>query len=316
LRFGVISQDEKVKSWLETQIEIFGGAISDDPDIIIVFGSDRDFLEALHRIKGKLVLPIGNSGPSFFSEIGVDEVHQAIKKVVSGDYILEEAMRLSIEVDGNLMPPALNEVAIFPSKSAVPMEYVLEVDGDELFRDYSDGIIIATPTGSTAYSMSAGGPVVIKNADVILIVPVNSIDPGRRPIVAPGESLISIRDIGSRYECEAIVDGIERVKVRSDVKVRKGDSIRIIRFEKKILSKGKITRKKKVTEEILKLPPSAKLILKVIEYEGPLSRKEIIERTLLPERTVRYAISQLLRRGLISRSLDPRNPRQQVYARR
>jgi len=204
----------------------------------------------------------------------------------------------------------------FPLRAQFPWEYVLEVDGDELFRDYSDGIIIATPTGSTAYSMSAGGPVVIKNADVILIVPVNSIDPGRRPIVAPGESLISIRDIGSRYECEAIVDGIERVKVRSDVKVRKGDSIRIIRFERKILSKGKITRKKKVTEEILKLPPSAKLILKVIEYEGPLSRKEIIERTLLPERTVRYAISQLLRRGLISRSLDPRNPRQQVYARR
>ncbi|MGC9103843.1 MAG: sugar kinase [Candidatus Methanodesulfokora sp.] len=316
MKFGIISQDEKMRSWLKIQVELSGGLISDDPDVIIIFGSDRDFLEALNGIKNKLVLPVGNFGPSFFSEIGTDEVRQAIKKITSGDYILEEAMRLNVEVDGNLMPPALNEVAVFPSKSAVPMEYVLEVDGDEIFRDYSDGVIIATPTGSTAYSMSAGGPIVIKNADVMLIVPVNSIDPSRRPIVAPGGSLITIKDIGSRYECEAVVDGIERVKVKSDVKVRKGDSIKIIRFERKILSRGKIARKKKVTEEILKLPPSAKLILKVIEYEGPLSRKEIVERTLLPERTVRYAISQLLRRGLISRSMDPRNPRQQIYARR
>ena len=87
------------------------------------------------------------------------------------------------------------------------MEHVLRIDANDIWHDKSDGVIISTPTGSTAYSMSAGGPMVLQKALVFLVVSVNSLDNTRRPLIVPSQSKLEITDIISRYHCEVVLDG-------------------------------------------------------------------------------------------------------------
>ena len=83
-------------------------------------------------------------------------------------------------------------MAVFPSKSAMLMEHTLSINGDQVWHDSSDGIIISTPIGSSAYSMSAGGPVIFQSSNVFGIVSVNSLDTTRRPLIVSDNSIIEI----------------------------------------------------------------------------------------------------------------------------
>lgn len=286
-----------------------------EADIVIVFGVDRDVLRASHYIREhQLMLGVNMvETPSFFTSTTSREFPRIINKLLTEDYQIEECIRLAIEIDEEIAPPALNEVAVFPTKSAVLMEYRLNLNGEVIWRDYSDGVIIATPTGSTAYALSVGGPVLMPHTKAFVIVPVNSLDLTHKPLVVPEDSIITLDEINSRYECEAIIDGVDRRKVEKFVKIFKGPTIKLIRFRSEHLISKKIEKRVKITEELLKMPPSAKLVLKVLENEGPLTQKTIIEKTLLPARTVRHALSILLSKGLIAKRPSLRDARQDLY---
>ena len=88
-------------------------------------------------------------------------------------------------------------------------------------HDNSDGVIVSTPTGSTAYSMSAGGPMILQKSLVFLIVSVNSLDNTRRPLVIPNDSILEIADITSRYHCEMVLDGGRRMQIKNTLECRK-----------------------------------------------------------------------------------------------
>src|SRR3990170_4660485 len=92
----------------------------------------------------------------------------------------------------------INNLEVFTSKSATLMKYTLRVNGEEVWHDSSDGVIISTPIGSSAYSMSAGGPVIFQDSPVFGIISVNSLDVTRRPLIVSNESLIEVDDISSR----------------------------------------------------------------------------------------------------------------------
>ena len=104
----------------------------------------------------------------FLAQLDVRDLESATSQIKRGKYSVDEVFRLAVKVDGRQADPVLNDVAVFSSKSATLMEHVLRIDGNDIWHDKSDGVIIATPTGSTAYSMSAGGPMALQKARDIL----------------------------------------------------------------------------------------------------------------------------------------------------
>ncbi|MEM2873500.1 MAG: NAD(+)/NADH kinase [Nitrososphaerales archaeon] len=317
---SVINSIKKAVDEFEVRYKIVEDIIDQDLDtseLVIVVGGDREVLQAFHRI-GKAKVPVlgvnDSNESSFLTEISIKDFRETLKKLRDREYTIEESTRLNVIVDDKELPPALNEVAIFSSKSATLIEYLLTVDKEVIWRDYSDGVIISTPTGSTAYSMSAGGPMVLHSAEAFAIVSVNSLDVTRRPLIVSDKSHIKISEISSTHGCEVIVDGTYRAKVRERVETSKfSEPARFVRPSESSKAMEKMVKKVRLAEELLKMPPSAKLILKTLEYEGPLTQKDLAKKTMLPDRTTRLALSLLIERGLVNRRSMLRDARQKVY---
>ena len=187
-------------------------------DLVLVAGGDRGILDYFHRVTTDSAPVLGISeteATGFLAQLEVRDLEFATSRLKRGDFEVDEVFRLAVKVDGRQVDPVLNDVAVFPSKSATLMEHVLKIDGNDVWHDNSDGIIISTPTGSTAYTMSAGGPMVLQKSQVFLIVSVNSLDNTRRPIVVPNDVMVEVMDITSRYHCEVVLDGGRVLEVGS-----------------------------------------------------------------------------------------------------
>ena len=285
-------------------------------ECIIVLGGDRGVRNYFHHsIDSVPVLGIGESESSgFLAQIELKEFSTYVKRLKKQDYSIEEVTRLGIKIDGKSVYPVLNDVAVFPSKSAMLMEHTLLVNDEEVWHDSSDGIILSTPIGSSAYSMSAGGPVIFQDSPVFGIISVNSLDVTRRPLIVSNTSSVEIDDISSRLYCEVILDGTDRYKVRKIVECSKFlPSAKIIRMKKDSTAISALAKKVHLAEELLNMPPSSKLLLKTLEYEGTLTQKDLTKKTLLPDRTVRMALSHLLEKGYVKRKVSIRDARQKIY---
>jgi NAD+ kinase len=241
-----------------------------------------------------------------------------VDDLLNGKWTRDEKKRLVAEIAGKETPPLLNDIGIFAKRSATLIRYSLLINGEHFWKDGSDGLIVATPTGSTAYALSVGGPVILNSSPVFSIIPVNSVNPSRRPLVLPNDMEVEIRDLTSSVAVEAVLDGQIRKKIDSKpVFVRKADhSAVFVKFESERVAalRGKLLKKSEMSDDLAHdLPPSAKLVLKVLEYQGQLSQKEIIEETMLPPRTVRYALSLLMSEGVVMKRLSLRDSRQGLY---
>lgn len=287
-----------------------------DADLVIVTGGDKGILQYFHRlaVDSPPVLGVYESDAiGFLAQVDVKDLPNAVRMIMKGRYKVEEVTRLAVNVDGKELEPVLNDVALFPSKSAILMEYKLKINGEDVWHDRSDGLIISTPIGSTAYSLSAGGPIVLRGARVFVIVPVNSMDITRRPLVVSDDVSIEASEIISRYKCEVILDGGNRVMVRNMLRCyRHRYPARLIRLEG-YSAASLLAKKVKLAEDMLGMPPSAKLVLKILEYEGAMNQKELIARTMLPARTVRLALNHLIKKGYVRRKASLRDARERIY---
>lgn len=290
-------------------------------DVLIIVGSDRYLLRKLLELKQTElpILPLASKGqPDYLFEISTTSFDGVIGDLLDGNWKAEERRRLVAEISGKETPPLLNDIGIFAKRSATLIRYSLLIDGEDFWKDGSDGLIVATPTGSTAYSLSVGGPVVLSSAPVFSIIPVNSVNPARRPLVLSDDLNVEIRDLTSSVAIEAVLDGQLRRKVDNHpVRIRRSDSsATFVKFSEERVEelRGKLLKKTETAEVVAhELPPSAKLVLKVLEYQGQLSQKEIIEETMLPPRTVRYALSLLMSEGLVTKKLSLRDSRHGFY---
>ena len=291
--------------------------VGKDVDCVIVTGGDRGVRNYFHRVLDSVtpVLGINESESSgFLAQIDLKEFSSFVNRLKSRDFTVEQVPRIGIKIDGKNVYPALNDVAVFSSKSAMLMEHVLRVNGEEVWHDNSDGVIISTPIGSSAYSMSAGGPVIFQDSKVFGIVSVNSLDVTRRPLVVSEDSFIEIDGISSKLRCEAILDGKDRFKVDNIVTCTKfAQPANIIRMKKDSTAVSALAKKVKLAEDLLNMPPSSKLLLKTLEYEGSLTQKELSTKTLLPDRTVRLALRHLLEKGYVKKRVSLRDTRQRIY---
>ena len=272
-------------------------------DIIGIVGTDKFIIMNLHKLSSwdGPILTVG-FGLSFLNSVDITNLDRALSTIVNGGYDVEEILRLSVNVKGKKLPNAINEAAIFPARSAITLEYSLYVNNEYLWHDVADGLIISTPTGSTAYAMSAGGPLIHSRAQVFEVVPVNSTNLARVPVIIPSDSVITIRDLISRSRVEVIIDGSVRTYVGNEVKIMSGKPLKLIRIGEVSSAIGRYEKKIRLLAN-MDLPPSAKFILKILEYEGQLTQKEIVEKTMLPSRTVRNALSILIRKGLIQKQI-------------
>jgi len=286
-------------------------------DILVVVGDDRDILTTLHSVLGRDVRVLAVSREAtrgFLSQVMLDELPQALERLRDGRFITEQVSALEVRVDDNPPIAAINEAALFSQISATLVEYSLYIDGELLWRDLADGLIISTPLGSSGYSLSAGGPLIHHAARAVSIVPVNSIDMTRRPLVVGDQSTISVENVSSKGGAEVIVDGMLRIPVEEGLAVKPYlTPVKFVRPNGPSHILSKIEKKIHLAEELLDTPPSAKLILKTIEYEGPLTYSQLLKKTMLPERTLRHALNILVSKRLLARRPLTRDARQKIY---
>lgn len=205
---------------------------ADGLDLVCVFGGDGTFLRAayLSRDAGAPLLGVNLGRLGFLAEVEEDGVAAAVEQLIGGRYDVEDRMTLSVEVrdaDGRLLGRswALNEASV---ERTVPQRLiVLDVFVGETFfaRIPADAVILATPTGSTAYAFSSGGPILSPLVDAILLTPVAPHSLFNRTIVVdPAESL-SVRPVGTQNSCVVSFDG------RGSLPVPEGGSVIVSRGE-------------------------------------------------------------------------------------
>lgn len=169
----------------------------DGCDLIVVIGGDGSLLGVSRDVadSGTPVVGVNKGGLGFLAGIPPDDLGQ-LGNVLDGDYRLEEHFLLQLNVlrDGEQIASskALNDVVVHSGSMARMIEIRLRVDGDYVYSQRSDGLIVASPTGSTAYSLSAGGPIMHPALDAIVIVPMFPHTLTSRPLVVRGDSTIEI----------------------------------------------------------------------------------------------------------------------------
>ena len=326
MKVAIYSQDQEqtvksVKTSLESHgiesVNLGNKILGKDVDYVIVAGGDRGVRTYFHRFTDSTIPVLGINefeSSGYLAQTDIKEFPTYLNRLRKGDFTIEHLTRVGVKIDGKPVYPALNDVAIFSSKSATLVEHVLRVNGEEVWHDSSDGVIVSTPIGSSAYSMSAGGPAIYQNSKVLCVVSVNSLDITRRPLIVPEDSFIEIDDISSSLRCEAVMDGKDRFKVDKIVTCTKHpEPANVIRMKKDSTTVSALTKKVKLADELLNMPPSSKLLLKTLQYEGSLTQKELAAKTLLPDRTVRLALRHLLDKGYVKRRVSLRDTRQRIY---
>ncbi|MEG1883811.1 MAG: NAD(+)/NADH kinase [Clostridia bacterium] len=205
------------------------------PAFLVVIGGDGTLLRFAHpaAIKRIPILGVNLGRIGFLSEILTDEFGSALKRLATGDYHVEERMMLSGRVNDGATFLCLNDALVFKNSFSGTAQIEVAVDGMPVANVFCDGIIAATPTGSTAYSLSAGGPVIAPGLDSIVITPVCSHTLHVRPIVAGADSVWTFHVLGDGF---VAADGMKMTDVaRNDciMVTRAEETAKFIRFSEK-----------------------------------------------------------------------------------
>ncbi len=194
----------------------------DEADFTVAIGGDGTVIAA-SRLSRKPIVGINAGTLGYLPKIEPESLEESIQRIMKGDYTLENRMTLSVSFAQNSTQTALNDAAILTPGAGV-IRFTVSVDGVKLMRYTADGLIAATPTGSTGYSLSAGGPIVDPTSQSIMLTPVAPHTLVNRAIILSPESRISI-------ECEnrsiLSVDG-------SKIEVEAGSKIDIRRSEETV----------------------------------------------------------------------------------
>lgn len=176
---------------------VSGQELSKLCQLLIVVGGDGSLLHAAHVVIDNEipVLGINRGRLGFLTDVHPAELEK-IKAILDGDYILEKRFLLNatVEQQGTLLgkSSALNEVALIPDSVPHMSEFEIYIDDQFVCSQHSDGLIVATPTGSTAYALSGGGPIVHPNLDAVVLVPMFPHSLSMRPIAIEGNRRITL----------------------------------------------------------------------------------------------------------------------------
>lgn len=185
-------------------------------DLIVVVGGDGSLLGVGRDLahSGVPVLGINRGGLGFLADIAPEQIELALGEVLAGKYREEDHFLLDARIvrEGEEIAgsPALNDVVVHLGGMSRMMEFSLWIDDEFVYDQRSDGVIIASPTGSTAYALSAGGPIMHPSLDAIVVVPMFPHTLTSRPLVVRGQSRIKVSvgglDPEARISCDSQVD--------------------------------------------------------------------------------------------------------------
>ncbi|MGD9581279.1 MAG: NAD(+)/NADH kinase [Vampirovibrionia bacterium] len=210
------------------------------PDLIIVVGGDGTFLSASRTFADKSVPLLGvNSGNlGFLSQLAIDKIDQGLEKLFNYDFRIEE--RLMLQAFDDIDNPkniytALNDIVIKRGALSSPLTLSVHVGEDKVNDFLGDGLIVSTPTGSTAYNLSVGGPIVAPCMKAMVLSPISSHSLAMRPVVIPEDEVVKITITNNPGIVYLNADGQEYVQLEKNhcLYVKKAD------FKARLLLLGK-----------------------------------------------------------------------------
>ncbi len=203
----------------------FKDRIPADVDIVVVFGGDGTFLWAI-RLMGEQNIPIigvNIGGLGFLTEITMDELYTVTDLVISGAAVYEKRMRLRTQIMDNGTPQftydVLNDAVITKGTIARMILLRTSVDSNYLTTYKADGLIMSTSTGSTAYSMASGGPIVYPTTDTIILAPISPHTLTNRPIVLSSEAVIEVALESDEKDVVITLDGQVSRPIKRDYRI-------------------------------------------------------------------------------------------------
>ena len=215
LQFAGEFQSEAQKKGCDTYAYL--GFVEKDTDFAVVFGGDGTILKFIRGENVTVpVLGINCGNKGFLAESG-KSASDYIDLLLSGSYLLDERRFLKVECAGEEFY-ALNEVVLGRAETINLMNVSVATDVGLLEEFRADGVIVASPTGSTAYSLSAGGPVLSPRVPAFVVTPVCPHDLQSRPIVLPEEDRVKI-SAASAGKCAVVVDGIMVAKIEDKAEI-------------------------------------------------------------------------------------------------
>lgn len=206
--------------------KIIKSEIPQDIDCAIVIGGDGSFIEAARALEGRDIPILGvNMGTlGYLTEVETNRIEEAVEQILEGKYSLEERMMLEGIFESGNTDVALNDIVVSRKGVLRVIHFRLFVNGELLHSYEADGIILSTPTGSTAYNLSAGGPIVEPTASLMVITPICPHALNTSSIVLSGEDEIVIEigkgRNGSTEEVSVAFDGADMVTLFTGDKVR------------------------------------------------------------------------------------------------
>ncbi len=197
-----------------------------DVDFIVSIGGDGTILRTIHKMEDpKPIVGINMGTLGFLVDVEPKDAIRTIEHLLLG-FEVDERTRIETLLGDRKLPPATNEVAIITSSPAKMLDFDIKVNGSPLERLRADGMIFATSTGSTAYAMSAGGPILDPHLDAIVLVPVAPFKLSARPWVIRGDSVIEVDLKLPGKDALVVVDG------QTVATATHGDPIRMRKAEK------------------------------------------------------------------------------------
>lgn len=181
--------------------ELDYGKITDDTDCIIVLGGDGTLIRVVRKTRKSKIPIIGvNLGTlGYLCELDKDNMYQAIYQLMNGNYTLEERMMIKGHRKGEEKGrTAFNDIVVHPTGVLAVLRLNVYVNGEFLTTYDGDGVIISTPTGSTGYNLSAGGPIIEPGADILALTPINAHNLNSKGIILRSEDVIEVELVSRR----------------------------------------------------------------------------------------------------------------------
>lgn len=195
-------------------------------DLIITIGGDGTVLMTASRLKKTCPIFSINMGTlGFLTEVSPHKAIDALEKILNEDFELEKCERITPTINGRKLPDALNEVLVTSKQPAKLLHFLIKIDERTLASEKADGLLIATPTGSTAYALSAGGAIIDPRVKAFIITPICPLGFTLKPLIIPLESTVTIKLLKHSTEALLVIDGQFRYTLpsKAEIKITRSD---------------------------------------------------------------------------------------------
>ncbi len=231
--YGVVLAEETIAGKLSIQGFSFE-QINNECDIVVTIGGDGTIIRALADVE-KPLFTINSGGMGFLSEVESKFALQGLKKVINKEYNVEERAKLRVDIEGldESLPEVANEITLQTARIAKIMYFHIFVEGELLETMGADGVIVATPTGSTSYALSVGGPIMDPTVEAMIIAPLAPFRLSARPWVVPLKKKVQLQVLPKSKETKLVIDGNYALDIETDQKITVSESehkARFIRF--------------------------------------------------------------------------------------